>query len=167
VPPDAADDPLARLQAATGATDDALPLPGYTVGEPHWGRHTRPAPPREARMLLVGAPVSVGVARRFVAGVLHSWRMSELADGDVILCTSELVTNAVRYATSAFTVIVRYDGNHVRVEVGDGSRALPQRRVSHVNETRGRGMGIIDTLASAWGTTTTLDGKRVWFAFAA
>lgn len=163
VPEEAAADPVGRLAAVTGAPPEQLPLPGYRVGEPHWGRNQRPAPPREARLRLADEPSAAGVARRFVAGVLHSWRMSELTGGDAELLTSEVVTNALRHGQSPITVIMRYDGHSIRVEVGDGSRALPRRRQPSRLDTGGRGLQIVDLVAAAWGVTATVGGKRVWF----
>jgi serine phosphatase RsbU (regulator of sigma subunit) len=66
VPPDALDDPDARLRTATGLAD-GLDLPA----DPHANAAIRPAPPREARMALPAA-IDPG---SFVAGVLRSWRM--------------------------------------------------------------------------------------------
>jgi hypothetical protein len=60
-------------------------------------------------------------------------------------------------------VIVRFDGTHVRVEVGDGSPALPMRLQPGPDATGGRGIQIVDDVAAAWGTVKTVDGKRVWF----
>ena len=164
VPDEAKDDPIGRLSAATGLGSDELTLPGYRVGEPPddlWRR--RPAPPREARLQLVPEAAGAGVARRFLAGVLASWRMEELVGGDVELLASELVTNAIRHAASPFTVIVRYDGHLVRVEVGDGSRALPEARPPTLDDETGRGLLVVEALAAGWGVTPTLAGKRVWF----
>jgi anti-sigma regulatory factor (Ser/Thr protein kinase) len=89
--------------------------------------------------------------------------MPELAGGDVELLTSELATNALRHAASPLTVIVRYDGRAVRVEVGDGSPELPTSRSPGLSEPHGRGLMLIDALSSGWGVTPTRDGKRVWF----
>ncbi|HEX2848983.1 MAG TPA: SpoIIE family protein phosphatase [Acidimicrobiales bacterium] len=165
VPDDAGADPVARLREATGTTDDApLPLPGHRIGDELAGlRNQRPAPPREARMLLDADTRSPGEARRFVAGVLHSWRMSELVGGDIELLTSEVASNAVRHTGGAFTVVVRYDGALVRVEIGDGSRVLPTIREFAPDDTSGRGLFLVEALASAWGVVPTLEGKRVWF----
>ena len=164
VPDEAKDDPIGRLSAATGLPPDQLTLPGYRVGEPPedlWQR--RPAPPREARLQLVPWAASAKATRRFLAGVLASWRMGELAGGDIELLASELVTNVIRHAASPFTVIVRYDGDVVRVEVGDGSRALPEARRPTLDDETGRGLLLLDALASGWGVTPTVSGKRVWF----
>ena len=166
VPPDAAEDPGARLRRATGVEAGELPLPSYPVGEPHWGATWRPKPPREARLVLGGDPASAAQARHFVTGVLHSWRLSIMTHGDMELLTSELVGNAIRHGQSPFHVIVRYDGPAVRVEVGDGSAALPRRLQPDPDATGGRGIQIVDHVARDWGVTLTRDGKRVWFELA-
>ena len=164
VPPDAVDNAADRLAAATGTTaPTGAQLPGYPVGEPHWGQTYRPQPPREARRRLAANPTSAREGRRFVSGVLHSWRLSTIADGDVLLLTSELVGNAVRHASGPFTVIVRYDGAMVRVEVGDGSAALPREQHPGPDATGGRGVQIVADVAADWGVVETVDGKRVWF----
>ncbi|MPZ74181.1 MAG: SpoIIE family protein phosphatase [Nitriliruptorales bacterium] len=162
VPPESAMAPETRLETALGA-DAQSQLPGYPVGQPHWGVARRPAPPREARLKLAGEPASASAARRFVRGVLRSWRMSELIDADIELLTSEVVGNAVRHTDAPFTVIMRYDGEHVRVEVSDNAPELP--RLLHVgpDATGGRGIRIVHDIAGAWGVEATEHGKRVWF----
>ena len=159
VPLEAGEDPEGRM--AEFATDQSSPL--YPVGEPHWGAHWRPRPPREARLILDGDPTSAATARHFVTRALHSWRLSSLAQGDVELLTSELVGNAIRHGESPFTVIVEYLGDVVRVSVGDGSPALPRRLQPGPDATGGRGIQIVHDVAEAWGATQTKDGKRVWF----
>lgn len=164
VPEEAREDALSRLSAAIGRPADDLPLPGYPVGDADpdlWS--ARSAPPREARIVLASEPASVPAVRRFLHGLLHSWRMGELSGGDVELLATELATNALRHARSPFTVIVRYDGEVLRVEVGDGSRALPRLLSVGPDETGGRGLFLVETLASAWGVAPTVEGKRVWF----
>lgn len=163
VPSDAVDTAADRLAVATGDAPTETVLPGYPVGEPHWGSTYRPLPPREARRKLAADPTSAGDARRFVTGVLHSWRLSAIASGDVELLTSELVGNAVRHASGPLTVIVRYDGTSVRVEVGDGSPALPREQRPGPEATGGRGVQIVADVAADWGVVETVDGKRVWF----
>jgi anti-sigma regulatory factor (Ser/Thr protein kinase) len=164
VPEDATVDPAARLAAAVGTAD--APLTDHEVGNEYEGlRRQRPAPPREARARLASDVRSVGAARRFVAGALHSWRMSELAEGDVVLLTSEVAGNAVRHGGGGdFTVVVRYDGRAVRVEVGDGSRVLPEIRTPDPTDPNGRGLFLVEQVAESWGVVPTVDGKRVWFS---
>ncbi len=137
-------------------------VPGYPL--PHGGQTKRPLPPREARIQLPALPTSAREARRFLAGLLASWRMPEMLDGDAALLLSELATNAILHARSSFTVIVRYDGSSLRVEVGDGSRSEPAMRQPAAGDMPGgRGLLLIDTMASRWGVLPTARGKRVWF----
>lgn len=163
VPDDAAHDPDRRLRSALPSLAAEGALPGYPVGAPHWAPNQRPTPPREARILLPSAESSVPVGRRFARSVLHSWRLSDLAEiGDVELTTSELLGNAVRHGTDDITVLLGYDGTRVRVAVGDGSRLLPQSRQAGASDVSGRGLAIVEALAATVGVSPTVDGKRVW-----
>lgn len=167
VPDDASSDPVLRLSRATGAPGDALPLPDHQVDQDDRGtadqRARRPAPPREARIKLPVHPASSGKARRFVAGAMHSWRMADLTGGTLELLTSELATNAVRHARSPFTVVVRYDGDRIKVEVVDSSLAELTPRSPSDEDTGGRGLILVQAMADAWGVTPMDHGKRVWF----
>ena len=85
---------------------------------------------------------------------------------DLLLCVSELVTNAVLHAGPPIRVVARSAGGTTRVEVGDGSRVAPKRRVVDARSPSGRGLHLIDELASSWGVDLRADGKIVWFEFA-
>lgn len=167
VPDDASTNPALRLFQATGSSEDTISLPRLQLGADQDGQlgqlGQRVLPPREARIKLPVHPSSSGKARRFVAGVLRSWRMPEIADGAIELLTSELTTNAVRHARSAFTVVVRYDGERVRIEVDDSSSKAPRPRTPSDQDTGGRGLILVEAMAEAWGMTPTPDGKQVWF----
>ena len=81
----------------------------------------------------------------------------------LLLCLSEVVTNAVLHARTSVTVRVLEIGETVRVEVGDGSRAAPVRRTFAEVSPTGRGLHLLDRLASRWGTVISGRGKTVWF----
>jgi hypothetical protein len=81
----------------------------------------------------------------------------------LLLCLSEVVTNAVLHARTALTVRVVEIGETVRVEVADGSRSAPVRRSFAEISPTGRGLHLLDRLASRWGTVMTGRGKTVWF----
>jgi serine phosphatase RsbU (regulator of sigma subunit)/anti-sigma regulatory factor (Ser/Thr protein kinase) len=165
VPEDAKDDSIRRVSAATGIPEEELTSTRYPVGEALARR--RPAPPREARITLSGEAAGVAGVRAFLRRVLASWRMEELcAGGDVELMATELLANAIAHGVSPVTLIARYDGAAVRVEVGDGSRELPAARHARPYDEGGRGIPLVDALSSAWGTVPTRDGKRVWFEVA-
>jgi anti-sigma regulatory factor (Ser/Thr protein kinase)/PAS domain-containing protein len=172
VPDDAEADPVGRIAAALGAPGDVsadqLPLPTYVHGDDLLPPDERPAPPREARLLVPGAPTDVRRARAFVASVLASWRMPELAGGAAELLTSELVTNAIRHAGGPVTVVVRYTGAEVRIEVGD-SGPPAQLAVPEPDDDAlgGRGLLLVDRVADAWGVGRNVRGKHVWFSLRA
>ncbi len=121
----------------------------------------------EVRTMLTPHPTSVGAARRFVRDVL----MSRQVDGRVVdtveLLTSEVVTNAIIHGRSGPQLAVEIGESVVRVAVGDLSPALPVRKFSRPDDVSGRGVVIIEELASAWGVEREGNGsKRVWFEVA-
>ena len=156
VPPDAADDPEGRLRHATGTVPPAKSPACDDQPEP------RAAAPREARLPLRADASCSPEARAFLRAVLRSWRMPELVGTDLEVIASELVANALRHSGQPKVMLVSYDGAHVRVEVGDGSRLAPRPRHAGRDDTGGRGLAIVETLAQSWGVSSTLTGKRVW-----
>jgi len=109
----------------------------------------------------------VGQARRFAVEVTEQLGGDEQAQDVVRSLVSELVTNVVLHAGTEVVITVTDGDEHVRVEVADGSPALPlQRRVDGASTT-GRGMRLLRTLSVASGfeadTTVAPTGKLVWF----
>ena len=100
-------------------------------------------------------------ARRFVRGALDRCGAGDVAEA-VTLLVSELATNAVVHAGSDFTVAVSARPDAVRVEVGDASPVAPARREPGTAAFGGRGLLLVDAIASAWGTEPLGDGKVVW-----
>lgn len=112
-------------------------------------------------------PTSVGAARRFVRDVLMSRQVADSVVNTVELLTSEVVTNAIVHARSGPQLVVEVCPGFVRVAVLDMSPQLPVRRLSHLDDSSGRGVVIVDELASAWGVKEERGGgKRVWFEVA-
>lgn len=112
----------------------------------------------------LGADIaSAGEARRFVDEVLSRWRCEEVLD-DVKLLVSELVTNAVVHAGSEVQVAVRLLNDAVRIEVVDRSPATSLRPTHPTQDAEsGRGLLLVETMASAWGVEPLEHGKAVWF----
>ena len=108
--------------------------------------------------------VSVGAARRFVAGCVEQLGLGRLSE--VQLMVSELATNAVQHSGSRFDVTVeRLIDSRVRVEVRDSGPGLPRRCEGGTDADSGRGLRIIDLLAETWGVVTRPGGvgKSTWF----
>ena len=108
------------------------------------------------------APTSVSEARRFARDVLADWGLDELLD-DVVLLTSELVTNAVRHACGPCALVVSFDGDTVELAVEDGDPQVPVARVVQGLEETGRGFLLVGALADAWGVRAVAGGKATWF----
>ena len=77
--------------------------------------------------------------------------------------TSEVVANALLYATRPLTFGVNCGSDVVHVEVGDGNRQHPVLSTADGSAEGGRGLLLVNALASAWGVTDTPAGKLVWF----
>lgn len=106
---------------------------------------------------------SAGAARRLVRGALGGWGLEGLAD-DGALVVTELVANAVHHTrcrSLRVTVTLTGEGR-VRLGVVDTSRALPRLRRSTGTEAWGRGLALVEVLASRWGTDVKSWGKCVW-----
>lgn len=91
---------------------------------------------------------------------------SEQVVDQVVLLTSELVTNAIVHAMSGPVLEVRIERGRVRVAVQDTSPAVPVRQFAGAMASSGRGMAIVDRLARDWGVDHVPQGKRVWFELA-
>ena len=105
---------------------------------------------------------NVALARRFVMDAIHRLGRDKYADVAELL-TSELVTNAVLHAGTTVSLTVSDEAGGLRVEVTDRSAAAPQRRRYSAEAGTGRGLGLVESLASAWGTRMGSPGKTVWF----
>ena len=109
------------------------------------------------------AALSARSARRFVRGVLEEAGRPEWVES-AELAVSEVVTNAVLHAHTAFEVRVEVRPEALRVEVLDHNPALPAARSYDVQATTGRGMELVAAVTSAHGVEPLGDhGKVVWF----
>jgi hypothetical protein len=82
----------------------------------------------------------------------------------VELLTSELVNNAILYGSGVAALVLELEDDHVRVEVHDTDPTLELAPIRHApSSVRGRGLAIVDALATAWGVNPRPVGKSVWF----
>ncbi|WP_285940710.1 ATP-binding protein [Actinomadura xylanilytica] len=112
-------------------------------------------------------------ARRWIADVVASTithPLSTAADAldDLLLCASEVITNALLHGDGAITIVLVRRSRVLRVEVIDAG-TLSSAGLFHVRDdvspdaTSGRGLMIIDALADSWGTRADDAGLTVWF----
>jgi anti-sigma regulatory factor (Ser/Thr protein kinase) len=110
--------------------------------------------PRLARHLLTAILGEVGCA-------------AETVDAAELL-VSELVTNSVRHAASPVVLRIEVHGHELLVEVEDDDPSPPRLLHPEHDALGGRGIALVDALASHWGVTPVPDerhplGKVVWF----
>ena len=115
----------------------------------------------EARVQLSSHPTSAVAARRFVHEALDGWGCEER--DAVLVCTDELVTNAIVHVSSDIEVVVCRRADVIRVEVHDASPRPPLRRVHRPDADSGRGLQVVEALSARWGVDPAAGGKVVWF----
>lgn len=84
----------------------------------------------------------------------------------VELLTSELVTNALVHGAGDPALVLGVDEiqRTIRVEVHDTEPTLDIHPLhGEPSRTKGRGLAIVDALATNWGVEPRWDGKAVWF----
>jgi anti-sigma regulatory factor (Ser/Thr protein kinase) len=121
---------------------------------------------RNAALELLGGIEAAPRARAFASGVLTSWRFpTELHDLGV-LAASELVANSLQHGTPPMRLRLRRTDRRLIIEVTDGDDHLPRRRRAEPGDESGRGIAIVATIASNWGSRRTPGGgKAVWCEF--
>ena len=96
---------------------------------------------------------------------LTAWGLDACID-TVQLAASELITNAVLHTASGPGVALHRSEDMLRLEVTDDSPVEPARKSYGPDAATGRGLLMIETLASDWGSIPTpSDGKTVWCNF--
>jgi anti-sigma regulatory factor (Ser/Thr protein kinase) len=112
------------------------------------------------------SPISAFQARDFVTHHLVDHRLLYLVD-PVRLVASELATNALVHAQTAFSVTLAASDQTVLLTVRDESLDLPTRRVAQAMDLSGRGLEIVGIVSRDWGIKEEGAGsKAVWASFA-
>jgi anti-sigma regulatory factor (Ser/Thr protein kinase) len=112
-----------------------------------------------------GLPQEIRSARHFVSGLVGDCPAAE----DVLLLASELATNAIVHTASGhadgtFSVLVKVEGDWIRVEVHDlGSASEPAFRGSPSLQESGAGLFLVQSMADICGYYGSPAGRVVWF----
>ncbi|GAA2920288.1 MULTISPECIES: SpoIIE family protein phosphatase [Streptomyces] len=105
-------------------------------------------------------PAVVADARRTATRQLAHWGLDELVF-TTELVVSELVTNAIRYATGSIRLRLIRERALV-CEVFDGGATAPHLRHPRTTDEGGRGLLLVSQLTQRWGTRFVADGKIIW-----
>ncbi|MET8144565.1 SpoIIE family protein phosphatase [Sphaerisporangium sp. NPDC005288] len=109
--------------------------------------------------------------RGLVHDLLCQWGLTEVSE-DLQLVTSEVVTNALIHAGTDVDVRLRAFADRVRLEVRDSDSDPPVPSPFSLSEEgsaeaeHGRGLFLVDALASAWNSSPSGRGKTVWLEIA-
>lgn len=117
-------------------------------------------------LTLPAEPASAQAARRFVRDALRELDREDVAWAAQQI-VSELATNALLHARTTMDIAVSVLGDGVRVEVLDGSSVAPRVRHYGGESTTGRGLRMVEELATSWGVDRLEAGKVVWVELAA
>ena len=123
-------------------------------------------------------PSAIPCARLHARQVAWEWQLSHLADATELV-VSELTTNALRASagltasrfagkfavgTPPVRLWLYSDGERVLIQVWDGNDEMPARQEVDPGAGSGRGLLIVESLASDWGSSRLAksSGKIVW-----
>ncbi|MFJ8668867.1 SpoIIE family protein phosphatase [Streptomyces sp. NPDC093600] len=103
----------------------------------------------------------VGRARALATRQVDAWGL----DGDLSFTTelvvSELVTNAIRYASGPIQLRLIRDRALI-CEVSDTGHTSPHLRRAGSEDEGGRGLFLVAQMTQQWGTRYTSTGKTIW-----
>lgn len=123
---------------------------------------------RSATFDLEPTAVSIPAARHLVVELLRTWATNHDRD-DAALLTTELVANVIDHVggCATFTLEVSSSEDWLRIGVLDGSAVLPVAQELSQDHPRGRGLLMVQRIATRWGCESYDGGKRVWFELGA
>jgi anti-anti-sigma regulatory factor len=162
---DTADWPGAPI-VICGADDDGV---WRGSGLPVWpdaaGALAALQPPDDTLRMTVDLEPVMGAARRsreLVTEACARWDCPELA-GPACIVLTEMVNNVVAHARTPMSVMLARHGDTMTVAVRDRSRTAPRfGGLPAPTSYGGRGLVLIDSVSSRWGTLELGDGKVVW-----
>jgi anti-sigma regulatory factor (Ser/Thr protein kinase) len=108
-------------------------------------------------------------ARTHVTNTCRTWHVPRQAVEGLALITSELATNAVVHAhAEEITVMLALAPHHIWVSVTDRGRPRSPiiRRTVAAEAEDGRGLCLVEALATRWHATTSTRGTHVWACIA-
>ncbi|WP_433332001.1 ATP-binding protein [Spirillospora sp. CA-294931] len=113
---------------------------------------------------VLGTPAAVGVLRALAEVRLHQWDLSELV-GDATVVVSELLTNAVEAAPGRPLVFrLTRQPETLLIEVQDSSVQAARFEQPDEFAEQGRGLWLVDLLASSWGQHQDANGTKTVYA---
>jgi hypothetical protein len=163
---DTADWPAAHLVLSDPRGDGPWRNAGWPVWPDHDAAFADLGPPDRGHRVSLEMEPMVGAARRtreLITEVCGRWELPALA-GPACIVATELVNNVVAHAQTPMAVLLALRGDGMSVAVRDQSTVVPVYSGGPVSPTAygGRGMLLIDSVATRWGNLPLGNGKVVW-----
>jgi anti-sigma regulatory factor (Ser/Thr protein kinase) len=117
---------------------------------------------RRFRRTLPSTPSATTIARDLVRSACEASGLAQLVDAAELIIT-ELVANVVRHVGGTMEIAVIVRERFLHISVRDRSPVRPERGLPDPDTGEGgRGLLLVDAVASGWGTSEAADGKVVW-----
>ncbi|MEI7029976.1 SpoIIE family protein phosphatase [Streptomyces pratensis] len=120
--------------------------------------------PRLHQYIHQADPEGLSDARSIVRQALADWGLAAFAD-DAELVTGELLGNVLLHTEGGAVLtleVLPEPVRRVRLSVQDRSSTWPRRRAPGETSTSGRGLLLLDAVATRWGIEPRGEGKAVW-----
>ena len=119
------------------------------------------------RLIMPPASGALAELRRWARSWMQQHPTHGVDPDNVVLSMIELVTNSIKHGTGPVNVELTGDTDNLLLIVSDCSEKMPRRQdLAGVAET-GRGILILESLATRWGVQPEpRGGKAVWCEFA-
>jgi anti-sigma regulatory factor (Ser/Thr protein kinase) len=112
-------------------------------------------------------PMILRDVRGLVRQTLTTWEFADADDlaDDIVLATTEVLSNAVLYGLPPIRLALRVVGETVCGEVTDHGAGRPERSAADEDAEHGRGLTIVEALCDEWGVLPGpgVTAKTVWF----
>ena len=114
------------------------------------------------RVVLPCTAASVPAGRRFVSAVVDELGLQSCRD-DAALMTSELLTNSILHRHGDPELVVTWRRTEVEVAVTDRGTWAPRPSSDDAGGMSGRGLHIVERLATGCGVRASGEGTTAWF----
>jgi anti-sigma regulatory factor (Ser/Thr protein kinase) len=118
---------------------------------------------RRLQLTLPACGLPVRLARQVTREALAAWGLAHVEEPAVLL-VSELVTNAVRHATSTDAITLELEVVHtwLHIEAYRSRPGLALPRTTGEFDESGLEFALVNSLADRWGVRETVTGKTAW-----
>jgi anti-sigma regulatory factor (Ser/Thr protein kinase) len=114
-------------------------------------------------IVLPPVPESVRTARQYVQRRCLEAQFPPRLCAEAILLTGEVVSNVVCHARTEARVRVNIRSDRLEVEISDAGDATAAVTPVQPTTQGGRGLRIVEAIATSWGVRRCPRGKTVWF----